>query len=167
MGELFGGGYRWGGLGRRGKSARAFVLGPWRWDAASCSLRVDGSGAVGDRLGGGCGRDFPAFAVGFGDEAVGLGKVGEVECGCVPLEGFLREAGCDIAKRNGFAERAGVMEAVAGLLAFSGGVDPDVPMAEFGFFRERAGGELLDRVEFRHADVREDEGAFFADEERT
>ena len=59
------------------------------------------------------------------------------------------------------------MEAVAGLFAAHGGIDPDVPVAEFGFFGERAGRELLCWVEFRHADVREDEGAFFADEKGT
>ena len=40
-----------------------------------------------------------------------------------------------------------------------------MPMAEFGFFGEWARGELFDGVEFRHADVGEDERAFFADEE--
>ncbi|MEY5014580.1 MAG: hypothetical protein RIS92_938 [Verrucomicrobiota bacterium] len=116
-------------------------------------------------LGGGCGCDFPALAIGFGDEAVGLGKVGDSQGGGVPFQRFLGEAGCDVSERNGFAEGAGVMEAVAGLFAAHGGIDPDVPVAELGFLGERAGRELLGGVEFWHADVGEDEGAFFSDEE--
>lgn len=118
-------------------------------------------------LGDGCWRDFPAFSVRFGDEAVGFGKVGDLQGGGVPFQRFLGEAGCDVSECNGFAEGAGVVEAVAGLFAFHGGIDPDVPVAEFGFLWERAGGELLDGVEFRHADVRKDERAFFSDEKGT
>ena len=81
--------------------------------------RVVWRGAAGwGGLGGGCGRDFPAFAVGFGEEAVCFGKVGDLERGCVPLERLFWEAGCDIAQGDGFAEGACVVESVAGLFAF-------------------------------------------------
>ena len=86
----------------------------------------------------GSGCDLPAFAVRFGDEAVGFGQVSDGEGLGIPLQGLFGEAGCDVSECHGFAEGSSVVEAVAGLLTLHRCIDPHVPVAELGLFWERA-----------------------------